>query len=401
MHPRKVRGGIRLENREGLVNLAWAGQRWMRLVEDCAPGSNLGEGVAYAKLGQTRSLSIGGGLISARVQGRMPQSYVTEIRLPIITHEQWDQAMASMAEQARYHASLLAGEVPAGIEDLFAPLHLRLFPQDPSDLGLSCTCSQNAQIIAAANAAAAALMQKRMQSVSRPVAGDPVDPGEEGDEGDGGEGESGGVQASEQEVAAAATPVVPAELAPAVVAEATPAEAPGPSTPWCKHICCVMGLVAERLSQDPFLIFTLRGLSKDDLLERLRQRRALVSARGATGGTTDRPVAAYSPRIPGLSDSPSATLESALSEFWGSNPDLDGLDLPMQRPEVGYLLLRRLGSSPFEQARFPLVGLLATCYEVLSETTLRNETELANQGPLALGEPGTQSVAGGADPLNH
>ena len=122
MHPRKVRGGSKLENREGLVNLAWAGQRWMRLVEDCAPGANLGEGVVYAKLGQTRSMTVSGGLISARVQGRMPGAYVTEIRLPTITHEQWDQAIASMAEQARYHASLLAGEVPAGIEDLFAPL---------------------------------------------------------------------------------------------------------------------------------------------------------------------------------------------------------------------------------------------------------------------------------------
>ncbi|MGQ0629252.1 MAG: hypothetical protein ACT4PL_14265, partial [Phycisphaerales bacterium] len=132
MHPRKVRGGVRLENREGLAGLAWAGQRWMRLVEDCAPGQNLAEGTAYAKLGQVRSLNIAsaGGLISARVQGRLPSAYVTEIRLPTFNHDQWEQALSSMAQEARHLASLLAGEVPSGIDDLFAPLHLRLFPLD-------------------------------------------------------------------------------------------------------------------------------------------------------------------------------------------------------------------------------------------------------------------------------
>jgi len=133
---------------------------------------------------------------------------------------------------------------------------------------------------------------------------------------------------------------------------------------WCKHVCCVAYLVAHRLASEPFLMFSMRGLEGSELIERLRQRRTIA---GAVGGST--PV--YVQRIPGLSDGQTHPLEESLAQFWESGPSLTDLDLPLAPPQVSHPLLRRLGTSPFQTAAFPLVGLLASCYEVISEAALR------------------------------
>jgi uncharacterized Zn finger protein len=316
--PRKVRGGVKLDPKTNFAELAWSGQRWYRLVEDCAPNAALAEGVAYARAGQTRSLTLHAGRIEARVQGRLPGAYTVEIRLPTFTHEQWEAAAGAMSTEARFLAAMLSGEVPPTIEDLFAPLHLRLFPAGAPDLTVSCNCGKlGQQAIAYAKSANITL------------------PG--------------------------------------------PVTLPGDS-PWCKHVCCVMGLLAERLSRDPFVIFELRGQAKEDLLERLRQRRAVLGAARATGGA-GRPVPAYVPRIPGVGEEPAPPLEHTVLDFWRAPKPLAALDLTMDRPPASHVLLRRLGASPFDQSRFPLVGLMATCYDVISDAALLDAAEVITPKP--------------------
>ena len=315
--PRKVRGGLKLETKTDLAALAWAGQRWFRLVEDHAPNAALAEGVTYARGGQARSLAVHAGRVEARVQGRLPNAYNVDIRLPTFTHEQWEQATSAMTNEARFLAAVLSGEVPSTIEDLFAPLHLRLFPVGSADLTVSCNCGWWAQ----------------------------------------------------QALAYAKT---------------MPAPPPGPITvpdgPWCKHVSCVMALLAERLSRDPFLIFELRGLAKEELLERLRQRRAVIGAARAAGGA-GRPVPAYVPRIPGVGEEPATPLEHLTSQFWRPARGLEDLDLSMDKPPASHVLLRRLGASPFDQARFPLVGLMATCYDVLADAAVLDPGEVLAPKP--------------------
>jgi hypothetical protein len=149
---------------------------------------------------------------------------------------------------------------------------------------------------------------------------------------------------------------------------ASPAPAPASRGGWCKHACCLAYLVAERLTTDPFLIFTLRGLPREELLERLRQRRAVAGA-----GTGTVPV--YAPVIPGVSDVEAPPLEECVEHFWDLGPEIEQVDMPVERPEVSHPLLRRLGPSPFGVGggKFPLVGLLATCYDVISEAVLKAE----------------------------
>ncbi|MBL0870244.1 MAG: hypothetical protein IBJ18_06670 [Phycisphaerales bacterium] len=378
VNPRKVRGGVKIASKTGPVSPAWSAQRWMRLLEEYAPNEQLAEGIVYARLGQTKTLllpappgthapgslnTVGPGQIVARVQGRLPAPYNVDIRLPVFSFEQWELVLGTMIEEAKHVAGLLAGEVLPAIEDVFRPHGLRLFPQDPSDLAISCTCRRQ-------NALAAA-------SVLGP-GGRPINPRPTGE-------------------------------APA---------ADVPETPFCKHVCCAMALVAERLGQDPFLIFGLRGLWKEDLLERLRQKRALAQARAASSGTSgtlgvaDRPLPTFSPHVPGVTDLPSPSLASCLDQFWSfAEPSKDPnkgagdasaesdrfegtesgdgeegvtsvqrLDLAPTNPPVSHPLLRRLGASPIPGAKFPLVGLLATCYDVISAKAMKSPVPEASEG---------------------
>lgn len=290
-NPRRVRGGVKLSQSEGVGDPAagWASQRWSRLIEDAAEGAALREGLEYAKLGQTKRLTIEPGRLDAVVQGRAPRAYVTRITIPTLDAEQWTKAIGALADSAMYAAKILSGEVPPSIEDLFIPLGFRLLPASAADLGVTCTCT---------------------------IAGPPGGP----------------------------PPPLPGGL-------------------WCKHACCVAHLFAARLSTDPFLAFLLRGLEREDLTDRLLHRRAASQAGHGT-------VPVYVQRVTGASEMPPPAFDQNLDHFWEMPQPLDAIEIPIEPPPVSHPLLRRLGPSPFLNAAFPLVGLLASCYERISEDAL-------------------------------
>lgn len=141
--------------------------------------------------------------------------------------------------------------------------------------------------------------------------------------------------------------------------------------PWCKHACCVALLVAELLEKNPLHIFTLRGLPASELNERIRDRReAAVADAAAAAGQAHR-----SGTLTGTVPSVSPPLESVIDGFWDAGPGLAELETPIRKPEVSHALLRRLGPSPFTEGKFPLVGLLATCYDVISNAALQIPAE--------------------------
>lgn len=150
---------------------------------------------------------------------------------------------------------------------------------------------------------------------------------------------------------------------------------------WCPHVCCVLLLVAQRLAQDPWDLLRLRGMDREELVQRLREGRA-----AATSVHAEVPV--YTPHLEGAND-PVLPLEPDPAAFWRRAEGLERIDLPIEPPEVSHPLLRRLGPSPFPNARFPLVGLLATCYELFTrdataqdgEDTLEDE-ETGGQDPV-------------------
>ena len=120
----------------------------------------------------------------------------------------------------------------------------------------------------------------------------------------------------------------------------------------CKHIAAVYYLLGEEFDRDPFLIFRLRGLDRDELVRRLDRAAATApvpppAAAGAEAGTP-------------------APLSSKPSEFWV------GGDLPkdflgeVEAPPVSAALLGRLGQFPFWRGRLPLGEALAPAYREAS-----------------------------------
>lgn len=289
MHPRRVRGGVRLRTKEGQAPASWVSQRVMRVIEAAAPGGALREGLEYARQGQTRRIEFEGGRAQASVQGRASRPYRTVVGLRQFGEEVRERVIAAMGDQALYAAKLLAGELPTNVEDLFAPLELRLFPTDAEDFELSCTCREAGK-------------------------------------------------------------------------------------PWCKHAVCAAALLAERLGEDALLIFSLRGLDGQELIQRLREHRTLA-------GRGEQAHDLYSPRPPEGVEEASPALEEVVDRFWEAGPELAGVDLPITPPEAGHVLLRRLGASPFPEGRFPLLGLLATCYELIGEEALRGPAEERGEDP--------------------
>jgi uncharacterized Zn finger protein len=321
--PRKVRGGLKVPAGDiapPASPTAWTAHRWLRLLEQAVVGQPLIEGLDYARQGQTKRMTIGPGSVVASVQGRSDRPYNTTITIGTFTTEHWDKVVETMSEGAIYAAKLLAGELPANIEDLFVPLGLKLFPTSPAELTVSCDC--RAAMVAYAEATAAA---------ARAIA---IRTGQ---------------------------PVKPTEPAP-----------PQDDNPWCKHACCVAYLLAHKLATEPFLMFALRGMEGKDLLERLRQRRTLSGMAGAS-----TPV--YPQRVPGVSDVTFPALEEVLERFWDAGPELHEIDLPLTPPAISHPLLRRLGPSPFTNAQFPLVGLLASCYDTISEAARKTEEPAETQ----------------------
>jgi uncharacterized Zn finger protein len=111
----------------------------------------------------------------------------------------------------------------------------------------------------------------------------------------------------------------------------------------CKHVAAVYFLIGERFDQDPFLLFELRGRSKDEVIAALRERRGQgLEALG------EAPV----PYTPGALDAvETPPLEACLDDYWTLGPQAKEVTLNLAPPEVDMALLKRLGVPDFLPAR--------------------------------------------------
>lgn len=100
----------------------------------------------------------------------------------------------------------------------------------------------------------------------------------------------------------------------------------------CKHIAAVYYLLGERFDDDPFLIFHLRGRTRDQLIAALRSRRAATLASPA-----DQAIAEVEAAPP---------LADLLDTFYQAGPNLATLTVSIAAPEVEAGLLRQLGTAP-------------------------------------------------------
>ena len=138
--PRRVSGGIKAQSQRGAFASRWWAQRWIAVLESFHIGARLGRGRSYARQGQVLDIQIAPGEVKAKVQGSRPRPYQVSIQLKPLSAAEWRKLTEAMAEEARFGAKLLAGEMPADIEEVFKAEGLSLFPKAHGDLKTECSC---------------------------------------------------------------------------------------------------------------------------------------------------------------------------------------------------------------------------------------------------------------------
>ena len=130
----------------------------------------------------------------------------------------------------------------------------------------------------------------------------------------------------------------------------------------CKHSAAVYLLLGERFDADPFLLFHLRGRSKEQIMAAMRARRAANAvAEEPAEYATESPVA------------PDGTpLAEQLTRFWTAGPELADFRVTVAAPIVATALLKRLGPLPVDagQNRSDTMTRLAVTYDAVTQAAL-------------------------------
>lgn len=138
--PRRVSGGIKAQSQRGAFVSRWWARRWIAVLESFNIGARLGRGRNYARQGQVLDIQIAPGEVKAKVQGSQRRPYQVSMKLTPLSAADWRKLTEAMTEEARFGAKLLAGEMPADIEEVFKAEGLSLFPKTHGDLKTECSC---------------------------------------------------------------------------------------------------------------------------------------------------------------------------------------------------------------------------------------------------------------------
>jgi uncharacterized Zn finger protein len=137
----------------------------------------------------------------------------------------------------------------------------------------------------------------------------------------------------------------------------------------CKHIAAVYYLLAESFDDDPFLIFKLRGRTREEIIDVLREKRAVAASAEEESEVIDKNLFIRSEKV--------KPLEDCLDSFWRTGDALDSFSVNPLCPDVENAILKRLGDAPFYIHKINLASLLATAYKVASGTALQKAVEEA------------------------
>jgi uncharacterized Zn finger protein len=138
--PRRVDGGLKARSTRGAIGESWWSRRFLAVLEDLTLGGRLSRGRSYARTGQVLALTVAPGAVTAVVQGSRAEPYRVYIGLAPYPERVWHQVERALADQALFSARLLAGEMPAEIEEVFDQASAPLFPTAARELDMSCSC---------------------------------------------------------------------------------------------------------------------------------------------------------------------------------------------------------------------------------------------------------------------
>jgi uncharacterized Zn finger protein len=126
----------------------------------------------------------------------------------------------------------------------------------------------------------------------------------------------------------------------------------------CKHIAAVYYLLGEEFDRDPFLIFKLRGMSREDLV-------------GMMGKADIRKASKKAEAEPALSQPDEEPLTSDVSRFWDGEPLPDDLFGEVRIPGIPAALPKRLGKFPFWRGEARFLDAMEAIYREASPVGLK------------------------------
>lgn len=133
----------------------------------------------------------------------------------------------------------------------------------------------------------------------------------------------------------------------------------------CKHIAAVYYLLGEQFDADPFLIFRLRGKSKDDVMALLRARRSSPAPAAAVPNrkrSTQAEPKEVEPAIP---------LKDCLARFWDMASSVDDFRAVIESPQVDGAPIKRLGAPGFwRNSKVDFIGTLTRAYQSVTQAGL-------------------------------
>ncbi len=134
----------------------------------------------------------------------------------------------------------------------------------------------------------------------------------------------------------------------------------------CKHVAAVYLLLGEEFDRDPFLVFKLRGVEREELVGLVGRQTAARSKAGGYEAT----LGSFSEQAPG--HPPPEPLPAEPDEFWGqANAEGDGNALGVARiPTISAALPKRLGSFPFWRGKESFIPALEEVYRKASPVGL-------------------------------
>ena len=109
----------------------------------------------------------------------------------------------------------------------------------------------------------------------------------------------------------------------------------------CKHIAAVYYLLGERFDEDPFLLFELRGRSKEQVIAALRERRA------AEAGPAPAPSLAAADLAAAVEAAEAPSLAECLDRYWAMG-EAGNMAFAITYPQPPFALLKRVGIPAFQ-----------------------------------------------------
>lgn len=119
---------------------AWWVRRWSKFMEQVGATAD----TTTLRGLRVKRLEVQPGLIQAQVADRDNGATLVEVRFPTLSDAQWAAIIETLGSQALFVAQLLAGNMPAEIEQVFADVGSWLLPTSANEITQQCTPANSA-----------------------------------------------------------------------------------------------------------------------------------------------------------------------------------------------------------------------------------------------------------------